>query len=155
MEEELEHVIETQRKVVEYQKSKKHSKLHQCLIIADDISDDPRFSRNSKLLHSLYTRGRHLQISTITSVQKFASLHPIIRVNAVEMIIFKLRNYQDLELVLIELGGMFRGGKDLIYDIYDLATKEPHNFLHVNLTSKDPNKMFMINFQKYIRIKDV
>ena len=71
------------------------------------------------------------------------------------MIIFKLRNYQDLELVLIELGGMFRGGKDLIYDIYDLATREPHNFVHVNLTSKDPNKMFMINFQKCIRIKDV
>ena len=44
------------------------------------------------------------------------------------MIVFKLRNDQDLELGLIELGGMFRGGKDLIYDIYDLATKEPHVF---------------------------
>ena len=71
------------------------------------------------------------------------------------MIIFKLRNYQDLELVLIELGGMFRGGKDLIYDIYDLATSKAHDFLHVNLTSRDPHKMFMINYDKYIRIKDV
>ena len=55
--EELENIIDTQRRVVEYMKSKKKKKLYQILILVDDFADDPSFSRNSKLLHSLFTRG--------------------------------------------------------------------------------------------------
>ena len=57
-------------------------KLYSILIIIDDFTDDPSFSRHSKLLHSLYTRGRHTSISTIVSTQKFAAVSQIIRVNA-------------------------------------------------------------------------
>ena len=42
----------------------------------DDFADSPEFSRNSKLLHGLYTRGRHSQISTVVATQKFNALHP-------------------------------------------------------------------------------
>jgi len=83
--EELQKIIETQRKVVEFMKSKKKKKLYQILILVDDFADDPSFSRSSKLLHSLFTRGRHSMISTIVATQKFVAIHPIIRTNATEL----------------------------------------------------------------------
>ncbi len=94
----LQNRIDTQRKIIEYQKKQENTThLFQILIVVDDFADDPSFSRNSKLLHSLFTRGRHSQISTILSTQKFASISPVIRVNASELYVSKLRNYQDLE----------------------------------------------------------
>ena len=75
-------------------------------MVVDDFADSVDVSRNSKLLHALFTRGRHSQISTIVSTQKFASIHPIIRVNASELYVFRLRNYSDLQSFLDELGGV-------------------------------------------------
>lgn len=78
------------------------------------MADNPAFSRSSKLLHSLDTRGRHIGITTITRVQTFAALHPIIRVNATSYYCFKLRNYQDLEVFLTELGALLKHKKHII-----------------------------------------
>jgi len=80
--------------------------LFQILIIVDDFADSPEFSRKSQLLHSLFTRGRHSGISSIVSTQKFSAIHPIIRVNATELFVFRLRNYQDTTMFLEEMGGM-------------------------------------------------
>ena len=71
---ELDQIIETQKKVIEYQKLKKHKKLHQILIIVDDMADSQEFCKHSKLLHSLYIRGRHRCCSVIPSVQKCTGL---------------------------------------------------------------------------------
>ena len=46
------------------------------------FADNPEFSRQRKLLHSLFTRGRHSGISTICSTQKLTALHPILSVGA-------------------------------------------------------------------------
>ena len=80
--EELEKVIETQHKITEYSKKQKFKKLNPILLILDDIADNPRIARYSKLLNSVYVRGRHNGISVITSVQKFNALNKLIRVNA-------------------------------------------------------------------------
>ena len=53
----LDKIIDNQKKIVEYQKKQKDTKnVFQILIIVDDFADDPSFSRNSKLLHSLFKR---------------------------------------------------------------------------------------------------
>ena len=75
----LEHIIKTQHKVIEYMKEQKHTKLYQILIILDDFADSPEFTRQSKLLHQLYIRGRHQMISTITATQVYKAISPIIR----------------------------------------------------------------------------
>lgn len=98
----LENIILTQHKIITYMKSKGHSKLYQILIIIDDFADEPAFTRQSKLLHQLYIRGRHNMISTITSTQKFNALHPIIRCNMSELYIFRLRNNKDIEAFVDE-----------------------------------------------------
>ena len=66
-------------------KSKQIKKLHSIFIVIDDHADDPKFARYSKLLHGLFTRGRHDAVSVICSTQKYNVLAPIIRLNASEL----------------------------------------------------------------------
>ena len=99
-------IMETQMKITDNMKKQKKTKMFQVLIIIDDFADDPRFVRSSKLLHSLYTRGRHSYISVITATQVFNALHPIIRKNATDLYVYKLRNYKDLESLLDELSAI-------------------------------------------------
>ena len=96
----LESIITTQNTIILEQKTKNKKKLFQILIVIDDMADDNLFSRQSKLLHSLYTRGRHACISTITSTQKFTAISPIIRVNAIELYVYRLRSGQDLDTLI-------------------------------------------------------
>ena len=147
-EEALLNIINTQRKIIEYQKKQNHNKLFSVLIVVDDFADNPSFSRNSKLLHSLFTRGRHSQISTMVATQKFNALCPIIRVNASDLYVFRLRNYSDLQAFMDEVSAI--APKDVILEMYKLATDEPFSFLTVKLTSKDKNKIFMIRFDKQL-----
>ena len=67
--EDLLNIIETQTKITNYMKQHKKTKMFNVLIIIDDFADNASFSRNSKLLHALYTRGRHAFLSTITATQ--------------------------------------------------------------------------------------
>ena len=123
-------------------KSKKKKKLYQILILVDDFADDPSFSRNSKLLHSLFTRGRHSMISTIVATQKFVAIHPIIRTNATELFIYRLRNQKDLESFLEELSALY--DKKTLLRLYQHATEMPFSFLYVKLTAHDKKDMFII-----------
>ena len=56
---ELEQVIKTQQKVIDYQKEQKHKYLYQIFTLVDDFVDDPSFTRKPQFLHQLYIRGRH------------------------------------------------------------------------------------------------
>ena len=147
-------IIDTQKKNTEHLKSKKDTKkLFQIKIVIDDFADDPLMSRQSKLLHSLFTRGRHSGISTIVSTQKFAALHPIIRVSATELFVFRSRNYQDLSMFIEEVSALI--DKKSLMEIYNLATSENYSFLYVKLNEKKRNDMFYINFSKKLIIEDM
>jgi hypothetical protein len=124
--------------------------LFSILIIVDYFADDPSFSRHSKLVHSLFTRGRHSSISTIVSTQKFTAVGQIIRVNATFLCVYRLRNQKHLDAFLDEVSGTV-GRKELL-EIYNLATKEPYSFLYINLVSPKINDMFYINFNQQIQI---
>ncbi len=60
--------------------------------MVDRFADDPSFTRQSKLLRALYAHCRHNVISSIVVPQKFNAIHPIIRVNATELYVYKLRD---------------------------------------------------------------
>ena len=147
----LDHIIETQHKITDYMKKHKYKTLFQILIVIDDFADDPAFTRQSKLLHQLYVRGRHNSISTITSTQKYNVIAPIVRINATQLYVFRLRNYKDLEAIVEELSAVT--DKKTLLEIYHTATAEPYSFLFVNLVSHDKNKMFHIKFEKTITIE--
>ncbi len=141
---ELQHVIETQYKVIDYMKQQNYKTLYQILIIVDDFADSPDFTRNSKLLHQLYIRGRHFAISTITSTQVFKAISPVIRKNITSLMLYRLRNYSDLEAFLEELSAVYN--KKTLLELYKKATDEPYGFLYVNLTARDRKDMFYLNF---------
>ena len=91
-------------------------------------------------------------ISTITATQVYKVISPIVRKNVTDLIIFKLRNYADLEGIVEELAALT--DKKIIHNIYKQATAEPYAFLYGNLTAKDINKMFWINFDKQITVDE-
>ena len=150
--EQLHKIIDTQHKVIDYMKKKNIKKLYSILVVVDDFADSPEISRHSKILHGLYTRGRHNSISTITATQKFAAIANIIRVNATELFVYRLRNYRDLETLLEEVSAVV--DKKTLMQIYNMATSEPYSFLYVNLRAKTKNDIFHIRFDKKIEIED-
>ena len=149
----LERIIETQHKLVQHMKENKMKKLFQIAIFLDDVADDKQLCRNSRMLNSLYVRGRHDAISVITSVQYYHALAPIIRVNATQLYVFKLRNHKDLESLVEALSAL--SSKDTIMSLYRAATSEPHSFWYIDLTSKDFGKMFWKNLNQRLVVKQV
>ena len=99
----------------------------QILIITDDFADGPDCTRKSQMLHTLYIRGRHNYISTITATQKFNALHPIIRVNATELFVYRLRNMNDLETFIDEVSTVVDKKPSL--ELYHTATNKHYSFL--------------------------
>ena len=145
----LERIIQNQTDLIKHMKSKNMKSLYSILIIIDDFADDPSFSRHSKLLHSLYTRGRHSMISTITATQKFNAIHPIIRVNATELYVYRLRNMKDLDTFVEEVSATIP--KKTLMQIYEKCTSEPYSFLYVKLTAKSIHEMFYCNLTQKVK----
>ena len=81
--------------------------MFQILIVIDDFSDTPEFTRQSKLLHKLYIRGRHQCISITTSTQVYKVISPIVRKNITHLFVFRLRSYGDLEAWIEELSAVY------------------------------------------------
>ena len=98
----LKKIIETQHKVIDFQKKNKQKELFSVLIVVDDFADDPKFVRYSNILHGLFTRGRHSAISCILSTQKYNVLAPIIRLNSSALFIFRLKNMNEVNSFLEE-----------------------------------------------------
>ena len=147
----LENIIETQHKVTNYMKKHNYKTLYQILIVIDDFADDPSFTRQSKLLHHLYVRGRHNSISTITSTQKYNVIAPIVRINATQLYVFRLRNFKDLEAIVEELSAV--ADKKTLLEIYHTAREQPYSFLFVNLVAHNKQDMFHIKFSQKISIE--
>ena len=147
----LENVIERQKKIINYMKSKKIKKLHSVLIVIDDHADDPKFVRYSKLLHGIFTRGRHDAVSVICSAQKYNVLAPIIRLNASSLYIFRLKNASGLMSFIEENSAIV--DKQQLLDMYHQAVNDaPYSFFYVNMNAKDINKMFHIRFEQAFQI---
>jgi hypothetical protein len=82
-------------------------------------------------------------ISSITATQKLNAIHPIIRVNATELYVYRLRNRKDLETFVDEVSAVY--DKKTLLALYKAATEEPFNVLYVKLTSKSKDGMFCKN----------
>ena len=108
-------IIETQHKVIDFQKKNKQKELYIVLIVVDDFADDPRFVRYSNILHGLFTGGRHSAISCILSTQKYNVLAPIIRLNSSALFIFRLKNMNEVNSFLEENSALV--DKKSLYDM--------------------------------------
>ena len=146
----LEHIINTQHKVIEYQKKTKMNKLLSCLLIIDDFAEDRVFMKYSKVLHGLYTKSRHFGLSVITASQKYNALATIVRLNTSSLYIFKLKNMKEIDTFIEEQSALV--DRKTLYEIYKIATEEPYSFLFVKLRESDVNKIFMVRLEAEIQI---
>ena len=148
----LNKIIQTQHKVIDYQKKNKQKNLHSILIVIDDFADDPKFVRYSNILHSLFTRGRHNAISVLLTTQKYNVLAPIVRLNASALFIFTLKNINEVNSFIEENSALVN--KDELYQMYRLAVNDaPYSFLYINTNAK-VNNMLFIRFEKALKIEE-
>ena len=160
---EMQKVVNLQHKINEFQKKNGETKLFSVLFLVDDFIDQSSFAKHNNLLNALYIKARHYGVNIISSSQKHNGLSTTIRTNSRQLIFFKLRNYKEVEAVLDELSGVLiskkamsdvkslHQAKQLLLEIYNLATGEPFRFFFVNFVQPDINKMFMVRFEKYIQ----
>jgi hypothetical protein len=83
-------------------------------------------------------------ISNITATQQITAIHPIIRVNATELYVYRLRNTKDLETFVEDVSAVY--DKKMLLALYSAATEEPFSFLYLKLTSKIKEDMFYKRF---------
>ncbi len=93
----LKHIVDTQHKLMKLMKAQKRRKSFSLSAVIDDFADDLVFTRQSELLHSLYTRWRHNSMITIVSTQKFAAMHPTLHVSATSRLVYCLKSNEELE----------------------------------------------------------
>jgi hypothetical protein len=138
----LQAVIDKQQKLITQLKERGTKMLPNILVVVDDFADDAAVARRETLLHQLFMRGRHSKISTLIATQKYRSLAPQMRTQALSFFIFKLRSQQELDALLDEVSAL--GGRKLVDSFYREATRKPYSFLYIRLDQPEP--MFMERF---------
>ena len=145
-------IISTQKKVIAHQKKAKHPTMHAILIVLDDLASEQKFHANYGPISELYTRGRHFFIQTICSSQKWKLLSPTARVNAHWIVVFKLRNRQDLDGLLQELTAIYP--YEVLQQMYEEAVNDqPYSFLFINLKAPK-EQMFSVRFDEILQVEN-
>jgi len=119
--------------IIEEQKKYDDKKRPRVLIIADDIAGltQGRGGRNAKLFTNP-TLGRHFDISSAFSVQKYSMLPPICRSQIEGLFIFRQNNSKEVMKMCEELGSL--GDPKMVERlIYDATGNEPYQFCYMNL----------------------
>lgn len=118
---------------------REHTRAPNVLFIFDDMSFGGK-TKNAQV-EKLFCNGRHLNISTIISAQKYSQLSTVARENATGMILF---NSTDKQLeIMSEDNNYFEAKKDF-RSLFRKLTNDRHKFMVVNYSNKF-EKMYMNN----------
>ena len=137
----LKKLIETQHKVIDFQKKNKQKGLFSISTVVDEFADDPKLVRYSSILHGLFTRGRHNAISCILSTQKYDVFAPVIRLSATALYKLTLKSMNEVISFLGENSASVE--KKTLYNMYQQAVDvAPYSFFYINQNAKDVKNMF-------------
>jgi hypothetical protein len=135
----LDKIVENQHKMTIAMKEKKGNKhLFNILVVIDDFSDDPSVLHNQgkNVLNTLFTRGRHQNISCWISAQKLTTISTVIRTQTQFYCIGRLRSQKELQSILEEISATYP--VKTLLRLYEYATEQPHGFLYINLSTNPP-----------------
>ena len=107
-----------------------------CCVIDDFGERADLVKAHGSVINSLFTRGKHLQISAFLLLQRFRLANPTIRYNAHCIYVHKLNSQKDLEALAEEFSAV-TGGPDNFIEIYKRATAKKYGFLFIT-TGADP-----------------
>ena len=132
--ESIKQLMEDQKKANAYLRKNKAKRLLSACVIVDDFGERVDIVRaHGSVINSLFTRGRHLQISCYgLLLQRFKLANPTIRFNAHCLYVHKLTSSGDLDQ-LAENFSETCGGKDNFIALYRAATKRKFGFLFITM----------------------
>lgn len=133
----------------ELKEKSKHETRHVLMIFDDMMGEKIMQPNKMQTLDRVASTGRHFDISVVVIFQKFKKFSPTVRDNATNVIIFEQKNATALEQIADEYKGSLSFPHFM--KIYDVATSEPFNFLHINLQEPDRQKRFRKNWNTIIR----
>ena len=124
-------------------KTKKRARI---LILCDDLLSD-RNHRHDETLESLYTLGRHVDISVMYLSQKFKGLPPVFRDNSDLMVCFNMFNSNEAKQLAEEfLGGLnIRTAQEML-DLYCSQAEHTALIIETWRNCRDP-EVFMKFYQ--------
>ena len=122
--------------IVEIQRAKDDKERGHTLIVLDDCLGLIKTSGHS-YFSTLCSKYRHWKISIIVTTQNFRAIPVTARYNASNYIIFKTNNRKELDKMEEELDGNFP-----FLEVYDAATENRYNFLHLDMEEIKAYKNF-------------
>jgi hypothetical protein len=152
----IEEILSKQKGLIREQKAAKRTKpLSQILLVCDDWADDPVVVHRSEgILQTLFCRGRHAGISVFCASQKLRALATIVRVNARNLLIWRLRNQKEIVALLEELSAIYP--VETLHQMYTQAVEDqPFSWWYINLIAKEKTRMFFIRFEHRQVVEDV
>ena len=134
----IKQLMEEQKKVNGYLRKIGAKRLMSACVVIDDFGERADLVKaHGSIINSLFTRGRHLQISVYgLLLQRFRLANPTIRYNAHVIYVHKLNNQKDLEAIAEEFSAS-TGGVDNFIAMYHRATAKKYGFLFIT-TGADP-----------------
>ena len=125
----------------------------QILCIIDDFSDRPDVlskKGGEDVLVTLYLKGRHYYISTLSSVQKLKTVNTAVRSNSTALFVGRLKNATELLDGIIREFSAIADSKVLLAMYHRAIGYEPYLFFYIDL-SKASGPKFYINFEVELR----
>ena len=143
----LRQILDQQKRITQKSKELGMKRLFQILVCLDDMADTPQVHKKTGdgILDTLFIRGRHYCISTWVSTQKLRLMPSAVRVNTMFYCVFRLRNQLELDALVEELSAMLP--KEVLYGMYEEATREKYSFWFVNLRAPKED-MFWVRFDR-------
>ena len=131
-------LMEDQKKANAYLRKIGAKRLLSACVVVDDFGERADLVKaHGSVINSLFTRGRHLQISCYgLLLQRFRLANPTIRFNAHVLYVHKLNNQKDLEAIAEEFSAS-TGGVDNFIEMYRRATAKKYGFLFI-VTGAEP-----------------
>jgi GTPase SAR1 family protein len=136
----LEEIMDTQADIiVRYGKNR----CPKVVVILDDCMEN---IRQRSLVEKLYFKGRHLNISPISLVQKLKGISTILRVNTRYAVFFRAGNSSEVEHFLEAYTG--KRERNRIEEILHEWFKEPYTFLFADFKTQKFEDRYMLGKNK-------
>jgi len=104
--------------------------LSACIVIDDFGENTAVVKAHGSVVNSLFTRGRHLQISSFLLLQRYRLASNTIRFNAHCLYVHRLNSTKDLEALKEEFGEVTQGPDNFV-EIYRRSTSKKWGFLMI------------------------
>jgi hypothetical protein len=117
-------------------------KLKPYICILEDWITDKTLNQKRNIYDTLFSQGRHSNITTIITSQQYTAIPAGIRRMAWVDIVFKISNQAEKKLMINELCSAVDLNENEFEKIYNNCVKEPHSFLYIDRGNAKWSKKF-------------